>query len=382
MATLPGNLHNNHNVYVLGAGFSRLRGLPLISDFMTKMRDALEHHARLGHKRECDAISAVLNFRLKASSAAYRVQVDLENIEELFSLASASPSPMEESIKLAIAATLDYSLNENKSPQASFRGDEGGIKALNGWSWSPEVIFPAGGEWTAPAYQYIVRALLGEWTATTCKNENTFITFNYDTLLEDSLSALGFECWMGFDSNKKESSANRVGVFKLHGSVNWAMPKGARTKIEVMPNYRSVVDGGLTPQIIPPTWKKDSRGAFDDIWKHSLGALSDATRVVVIGFSIPPTDLHFKYLLAAGLQDNYSLREIVFVNPLDGMPLVKERCEALFANQEHNAAKVRFISSTVESFTGQGTQSDFVSSISRPIPEIVQSLQFSRSAFE
>jgi len=35
---------------------------------------------------------------------------------------------------------------------------------------------------------------------------------------------------------------------------------------------------------------------------------------VIIGFSIPPTDIHFKYLLAAGLQENISLRKIYCVN--------------------------------------------------------------------
>ena len=34
----------------------------------------------------------------------------------------------------------------------------------------------------------------------------------------------------------------------------------------------------------------------------------------MIGYSIPPTDQHFKYLLAAGLQGNISLRDVVFVN--------------------------------------------------------------------
>ena len=106
MVSISNKLHNTHNVYVLGAGFSRLRGLPLIGECMMKMRDALEYHASLSHQRECAAIEAVLSFRLNASSAAYRVQIDLENIEELFSLASASPSPMEDSIKLAIAAKV------------------------------------------------------------------------------------------------------------------------------------------------------------------------------------------------------------------------------------------------------------------------------------
>ena len=97
---------------------------------------------------------------------------------------------------------------------------------------------------------------------------------------------------------------------------------------------------------------------------------------MIIGFSIPPTDLHFKYLLAAGLQNNYSLREIVFVNPEPGLQLVKDRCAQLFANQEHNAAKLRFINSTVEAFVGQGTMQEKVWSIARPIPESLQNLSF------
>ena len=32
--------HNDHNVYILGAGFSAQAGLPLITDFMNRMRDA------------------------------------------------------------------------------------------------------------------------------------------------------------------------------------------------------------------------------------------------------------------------------------------------------------------------------------------------------
>ena len=167
-----------------------------------------------------------------------------------------------------------------------------------------------------------------------------------------------------------------VKVLKLHGSVNWATPKGKRTQVEVMQNYRAVVDSGRIPQIIPPTWKKDSRGVFDDIWHHSLSALSDATRVVIIGFSIPPTDLHFKYLLAAGLRENYSLREIVFVNPDPGLTLVKKRCEDLFANQAHNAAKLRFVNMTADNFTGQGTDPSHVGAIARLIPASFQDLQF------
>jgi len=46
-----------------------------------------------------------------------------------------------------------------------------------------------------------------------------------------------------------------------------------------------------------------------------VAALRTATNVIILGYSVPTTDLHFRYLLAAGLQDNISLRKVLFVNP-------------------------------------------------------------------
>ena len=83
-------LQNDHNVYILGAGFSHDAGLPLISDFLLRMRDSHEWLQKQNRTTEARSVEAVLNFRLDAASAAYWVNLDLENIEELFSLASAS----------------------------------------------------------------------------------------------------------------------------------------------------------------------------------------------------------------------------------------------------------------------------------------------------
>lgn len=46
-----------------------------------------------------------------------------------------------------------------------------------------------------------------------------------------------------------------------------------------------------------------------------MEALSTATRIVILGFSARESDAYFKFLLAAGLRDNISLRRIDFVNP-------------------------------------------------------------------
>jgi hypothetical protein len=59
---------NDHNVYILGAGFSAEAGLPLIKDFMNRMRDAAAWLDTEGErKEEITAIERVLDFRLQAA---------------------------------------------------------------------------------------------------------------------------------------------------------------------------------------------------------------------------------------------------------------------------------------------------------------------------
>src|SRR5438034_6986409 len=87
----PRASRNNGNVYVLGAGFSADAGLPTIADFLNQMRDSADWLDREGRKTELAAVDAVLEFRHNAAAAGYRVNVDLDNIEDLFSLAAALP---------------------------------------------------------------------------------------------------------------------------------------------------------------------------------------------------------------------------------------------------------------------------------------------------
>src|SRR5437899_10255807 len=81
----------NSNVYLLGAGFSADAGLPTIAEFLNQMRDSTDWLGQQGREAELTAVDAVLEFRHNAAAAGYRVNVDLDNIEDLFSLAAALP---------------------------------------------------------------------------------------------------------------------------------------------------------------------------------------------------------------------------------------------------------------------------------------------------
>ena len=85
--------------------------------------------------------------------------------------------------------------------------------------------------------------------------------------------------------------------------------------LTVYQDYEDVLNRRLTPALAPPTWRKDFLGQLPYVWGKAVDTLRTATRIVVLGYSIPSTDQHFKYLLAAGLQDNISLRKVFIVNP-------------------------------------------------------------------
>lgn len=327
-------LRNDHNVYILGAGFSREAGLPLISDFLVRMRDSHEWLLEQGRRSEAEAVAKVLKFRLRAASAAYYVHMDLENIEELFSLASATEGDMDTAIQTAIAATIDFTRRTPpKQPGKTF---------FNIHAGSPKLFVPATKDtppkhpdWAKPGgdlqpqssnsmgpfkmtqYGVYVARLLGLFLTGTPQGQNTFITLNYDTVLEEAMQELGFSpnyC-LACELYEHDPGNNpSFPVLKLHGSVNWTLEDDGA--VAVHKNYEAARLTALAPPLLtPPTWKKAFGGPMEHVWNAAIRSLSIATRVIIIGFSIPPTDIHFKYLLAAGLRNNFSLRELIFVNP-------------------------------------------------------------------
>jgi hypothetical protein len=328
----------NHNVYILGAGFSHDAGMPLISDFFVRMRESLDWLEDEARHEERRAIEEVLRFRLQASAAAYRAVINLENIEDLFSLASASQgNSLALQVTTAIAATLDYSLAIALPSIFELKMyDKSLIKPCP--LWEPKagcVDNDKEGIYNIPSYHLYAGLLSGLFCEPKPRMCNTIISFNYDTVLEDALTDLGirFDYGLPAASTKYHSSAEHIHeaqakdplkVLKLHGSVNWspAVKKNNKASVTVFRSYDELRRNKGQVVLIPPTWRKTFGGSLEHVWEAALQALTQATRIVVIGFLMPPTDMHFKFLLAEGLRNNISLRQILFVNK-DPEPLEK-----------------------------------------------------------
>lgn len=358
---------NDHNVYILGAGFSVPAGLPQISDFLLKMRDSHNWLNSKERQQEARAIEKVLQFRLNAASASYWVTLDLENIEELFSLASASAGSISEDIRLAIAATLDYArdamgslqstlhIRQSKTFNPSPKRHPDWIKPHPGYKAPIDTgVIPVDGYFQINRYAFFLARLLGMFQNGIPKGQNSFITFNYDTLLEEALTELNLAVSYGpqlqYPRTPFEPKSQPVPVLKLHGSVNWARPDISKKEIEVFDNYKALIQKTLIPELVPPTWKKVFEHQLESIWEEAIKKLNTATRVIIIGFSMPTTDLHFKYLLAAGLQNNVSLRQILFVNPARDSQL-EQRARELLRSAYVDSHRISFSTTDLSAFT-------------------------------
>lgn len=180
-----------------------------------------------------------------------------------------------------------------------------------------------------------------------CESHNAFvanvleagddiISFNYDCVLEDALKSYGNEKWnprygYGFNlgaGGKKltgdqhwrpdlpAGKESTVHLYKLHGSLHFQITdakSGHKVNLKQHPYTKRA--GNLNFSIIPPEWQKAyDQGAFASLWKQASAAIHRAERLVMVGYSLPPTDLHSTALFRTSLK-KAGLKSIVIVNP-------------------------------------------------------------------
>ena len=141
-------------------------------------------------------------------------------------------------------------------------------------------------------------------------------------------------------------------VLKLHGSLNWfhyipirkyqsfiqedeELSEEKREEILLIdghwwfnepPDYHGWL---INPLIITPVLYKEQyyqHRIFIDIWKRAQDELTKCNRLIVIGYSFPPTDFNIKRLLLESFSEN-TLDELIVVNPdTSVVKIIKELC--------------------------------------------------------
>ena len=80
-------------------------------------------------------------------------------------------------------------------------------------------------------------------------------------------------------------------------------------------NCDSCSDEKLRLLIVPPSWDKSEHSEpLQPVWSKAVEALKRATRICVIGYSMPERDAFFRLLLTLGLAENHQLYNFILVD--------------------------------------------------------------------
>jgi len=177
------------------------------------------------------------------------------------------------------------------------------------------------------------------------------ISFNWDLILDELLFNDEID---GSTYGLVESARRSPVLLKPHGSLNWFekelgsniqkpkrieifQPEGPDT-VYAFRRFRAPVSTKrvYTPLIVPPIYLKNfEKPVFKELWRKCVSALSAASKVVFLGYSMPLADLHAQFIMRCG-----------FHNQLDGeLTGRKERpnavgpAQVVIVNPDWNAAQ-------------------------------------------
>jgi len=324
-------------------------GAPLIHDFLDRAREFFDDPDSDLDPIEREQFDRVFKFKREVAKAREKFQIDLDNIEQLFGLVEMSqrlgsaPSETRDATVYLIAKTLQLALRNKQRPQVRPSLVPG--YAVHADSFTKYVgRDPSGGDvFLTDIYTHFALVLSGKYDdpRRTASRSNTVITFNYDLLVDDALTRIGAKPGYELaDATFEEPNQSNtiVPLLKLHGSTNWAicecnqihvLGEKATGNPEMFRSMqcRKCRKAGLRLLLVPPSWDKSEYSKImQPVWKRAVDALKTATRICVIGYSMPEADAFFKFLLALGLAENDGLYKLIVVDWLGGRtPLPDER---------------------------------------------------------
>jgi hypothetical protein len=127
-----------------------------------------------------------------------------------------------------------------------------------------------------------------------------------------------------------------IRVLKLHGSINWWKSSethwmGQVRGDDINPSLRASVESNIhwltganptsgswlnDPVIVPPMlYKRFEELPLPQIWSEARSALATCRRLIIVGYSFPPTDFRTKRLFLEAFCDTSRLEEVLVVNP-------------------------------------------------------------------
>jgi NAD-dependent SIR2 family protein deacetylase len=340
----------DRNVYLLGAGFSAPAGAPLIHNFLDCSRAFLD--APFGFVGDFNAaqrepFETVFKYKQDMSRAAYKVKIDLDNIEELFGLVDISSrldpgqQKIRDSTAMMIARTLDWATRDiARRPKIRIGSFPDAALWFRQFGLSPESFHVdktvAGDFINMDLYTYFAALITGIFddpSQSKFRNDSV-ITFNYDLVLDYALDQANIAPDYHLPSPEEDPHwkppSRTCSLLKLHGSINWGVCSKCRTQLRIAyrqpssspiwyppqscPQCKSI-EQFFQPLLVPPSWDKSGhRDILTSVWAKAVEELKAAKRICVIGYSMPKSDAFFRYLLTLALAENERLSDLIVVD--------------------------------------------------------------------
>lgn len=158
---------------------------------------------------------------------------------------------------------------------------------------------------------------------------DAILSFNYDCIVDEALKRRGGNRWDprrdgygvtpkgAIDSwcfrTKGHPPKSTIKLLKMHGSLNWEV------KNKVVYLREDAKPDSAVGSIIPPSWFKNlTVEPYASIWRQARLAMRSARILIVVGYSVPPTDLFSQSLFkveAGSKAKREKLDLVVLVNP-------------------------------------------------------------------
>ncbi|MDD4237434.1 MAG: SIR2 family protein [Desulfotomaculaceae bacterium] len=293
------------DVYVFGAGASASEGAPVVSNFL---RIAYRYLKEKGQDADLEIVWDFLEhfYGSRVEINSYRDLDRYPGIDEIFNIvdcyllhnqafSARFPRSRLYELKMAlvklISATLDRSLQSSNGIHQSFVA-----QVINQASDLP-----------------------------------TFISLNYDVVLDRAIRGAGFETEYGFYGNHSNDLAGsgKIPLYKLHGSLNWSYcplcgeisehnEKVAHLLFSQSNTINCENCHGENSQaiIIAPTlYKSYNISRLNNVWDSAALAISRADRLFFIGYSLAPADTSIIAMVKRSLNAPDKEREVVVINP-------------------------------------------------------------------
>jgi hypothetical protein len=207
------------------------------------------------------------------------------------------------------------------------------------------------------------------------KSGSTIITFNYDLVIEESFDNASLwnpkdgygtnvhgttldwcRHWCE-DRNYKKGTKSKVHLLKLHGSLGWTLYKNREIRLKARP-YTVQKNRVEKISVLPPGYnKKINVNPYKIFWREARLKLDKCKSLMIVGYSLPETDLLAKSLFAEvvrlrAFRKKYIDRLIV-VDPSD---VVHERFVKLFTPALGPLGKIVRLNSITDLIHDQGAR--------------------------